>query len=84
MCLHLYVSNKFTLHRMFDKLLLGYNTIPINVDYVNDILKEQEILLSRGLKQKYGTYTSTQSIIFSSASFSSPCPDILYRASTSL
>ena len=40
---HLYVGNKFTLHSMFNKLLFGYNTVPINIDYVNDILNDHDV-----------------------------------------
>ena len=41
--LHLYVGNKFTLHSMFDKLFFGYDTVPINIDYVNNILNDHYV-----------------------------------------
>ena len=38
--IHFYVCNKFTLHGMRDEFLLGDNTIPININNVNYVLKD--------------------------------------------
>ena len=32
---------------MFDKLLFGYNTVSINIDYVNDILNDHDVFYER-------------------------------------